>query len=299
MFIGFVEYRRSFPPSQVQGLVRGVAAENIEGVDHIIEIYYSKPGLFNAGDIFKDLQLGVYPEDKITFLPDPSLGLGSRLVIKRATSVLVNDGGVQYVLRTWRSNISDLLKENEIIIGENDRIDPPLDTKISAGMELKITRVKITEIQESEKIKFKTIVKENHEMEKGQTKILQQGSEGLRAKTYQVVRENGKETSRTFIKSEVIKEPQDQIIYRGTKTVSYGEGIATWYGWITGMTAASNSLPFGTKVLVTNLSNSKQITVTIVDHGIQGEAVIDLSYDAFAELASPRQGKIKVRLEKP
>ena len=64
------------------------------------------------------------------------------------------------------------------------------------------------------------------------------------------------------------------------------------------MVAAHRSLPFGTKVKVTNLSNGKEVVVRINDRGpfIKGR-VIDLSYGAFSKIENPGKGITKVKLE--
>ena len=89
-------------------------------------------------------------------------------------------------------------------------------------------------------------------------------------------------------------------------------GVASYYGkglhgsrWANGerhnrneMVAAHKSLPFGTKVKVTNLSNGKEVVVRINDRGpfIKGR-VIDLSYGAFSKIENPGKGITKVKLE--
>lgn len=75
------------------------------------------------------------------------------------------------------------------------------------------------------------------------------------------------------------------------------EGTATWYVYTGAMTAAHNTLPMGTKVLVTNLYNGRQVWVEIVDRGIYSEAIIDLEKVAFAQLADPSVGVIYVTIE--
>ena len=64
------------------------------------------------------------------------------------------------------------------------------------------------------------------------------------------------------------------------------------------MTAAHKTLPFGTKVKVTNLSNDKSVEVTINDRGPYVEdRVIDLSRAAAEELGFINNGLADVRLE--
>ena len=61
---------------------------------------------------------------------------------------------------------------------------------------------------------------------------------------------------------------------------------------------AHKSLPFGTKVKVTNLNNGKSVIVRINDRGpfVKGR-VIDLSYAAFSQIESPGKGVTKVELQ--
>jgi rare lipoprotein A (peptidoglycan hydrolase) len=89
-------------------------------------------------------------------------------------------------------------------------------------------------------------------------------------------------------------------------------GVASWYGnefhhrkTASGvlfdthaMMAAHRSLPFGTKVRVTNLANRKSCVVEITDRGpFSHHRVIDLSYAAAEELGMTESGLAKVQLE--
>lgn len=281
------------------GLIMGLTVENIGGINHNIETYYGSAELATSKEMLENLKLEVFPEDKTTFFPDPSLCLGSKIIIKRATPVVVDDAGNKIIYRTWAANLTDFLREKNIELGKDDKIEPALETSLKDNLNIKITRVAITEIKEKENIAYKTITKDDPNMEKGTTHVEQNGQTGIREKTYQVTRENGKEINRKLLKNEVVKEPKDKIIIRGTKAVIYGQGKASYYSGVGALTAAHNSLPKGTKVLVTNLANGKSVEVTIMDKGIQGDFIIDLSRDAFAKIGSTAQGVLNVRLEKP
>ena len=62
-----------------------------------------------------------------------------------------------------------------------------------------------------------------------------------------------------------------------------------------GLTTAHRSLPFGTRLLVTNPANNRSVTVTVTDRGpfIAGRS-LDLSYGAFRQIASTSQGVARV-----
>jgi rare lipoprotein A len=63
-------------------------------------------------------------------------------------------------------------------------------------------------------------------------------------------------------------------------------------------TAAHKKLPFGTKVRVTNLKNSKSVIVKINDRGpfVRGR-IVDLSSSAFSRIANLDAGVIEVKIE--
>lgn len=96
----------------------------------------------------------------------------------------------------------------------------------------------------------------------------------------------------------------------GTKFPEYG--LASWYGKehhghktasgelfdMNAMTAAHPTLPFGSRVRVTNLENGRTEKVRINDRGpfVRGR-VIDVSYRAADRLGFVRQGLTKVRVD--
>ncbi|RJP25928.1 MAG: septal ring lytic transglycosylase RlpA family protein [Candidatus Omnitrophota bacterium] len=90
------------------------------------------------------------------------------------------------------------------------------------------------------------------------------------------------------------------------------EGLASWYGRqfqgrrtasgerfdMNKLTAAHNTLPFNTKVRVTNLENGNSVIVRINDRGpsIQ-DRIIDVSLATARRLDFERQGVARVRLD--
>ncbi|MFZ4800493.1 MAG: septal ring lytic transglycosylase RlpA family protein [Chlorobium sp.] len=96
------------------------------------------------------------------------------------------------------------------------------------------------------------------------------------------------------------------------RTVAASEGVASFYsGQFHGrktangetfskdqLTAAHPSLPFGTWVRVTNLSNGKDVVVRINDRGpfVKGR-IIDLSAGAAKEIGIMQTGVVQVKLE--
>jgi len=90
------------------------------------------------------------------------------------------------------------------------------------------------------------------------------------------------------------------------------EGPASWYGVqyhgrraadgsrynMYELTAAHPTLPFGTRVRVTNLANDRRVDVVITDRGpfVEGR-IVDLSYAAAQAIGMVGAGVTRVRLE--
>ncbi len=64
------------------------------------------------------------------------------------------------------------------------------------------------------------------------------------------------------------------------------------------LTAAHKTLPFGTRVKVTNLENDKSVTVVINDRGpFAKDRILDLSRAAAEQIGMVKQGLAPVRME--
>lgn len=224
--------------------------------------------------------------------PDPSFGIGSKITIERAPWVKVDDAGTPTTYRTWTTTIKDLFAEKNIELGELDSVSPSLETPLLSDGTITITRVVETDIHETFTIPYTTKVEEDSSLGLGEVKVVEAGEKGIREKVYHVRRENGKEVSRKLLSDSVTRQPKNRVVKSGIQT-----GQATWYAYFDGTKAAHRTLPFGTKVNVTNLANGKSVVVSIVDRGpwLPGR-IIDLTDEAFALLAPLGSGVITVKI---
>jgi rare lipoprotein A len=109
----------------------------------------------------------------------------------------------------------------------------------------------------------------------------------------------------SFISLEPVNASQEQAV----QTAS---GQASWYGSkfhgrrtangerydMNQLTAAHRSLPFGTKVRVTNQRNGRAVVVRINDRGpFAGRRIIDLSRGAAGAIGMVNSGVAPVKLE--
>jgi rare lipoprotein A len=98
----------------------------------------------------------------------------------------------------------------------------------------------------------------------------------------------------------------------GVAQASVQEGMVSWYGAqfhlrptasgerfdLNAMTMAHPTLPFGTRVRVTNLRNGRSVVVRVNDRGpFVGHRIADLSQAAASSLGMMNRGVAKARLE--
>ena len=125
-------------------------------------------------------------------------------------------------------------------------------------------------------------------------------------------RMQGHEVSQPTAPSVPALHPSATSTPQPSKLIRVVQGAASWYGpgfygnrTASGevfrpgtMTAAHRTLPFGTKVRVTNLWNGRRAVVRINDRGpFVGHRVIDLGHGAAKELGLMTSGVAQVKLE--
>lgn len=91
--------------------------------------------------------------------------------------------------------------------------------------------------------------------------------------------------------------PAQAQSWSGKASYYSGSGRTASGGHVGSLTAAHRSLPFGTKVRVTNLNNGRSAVVTINDRGpfVRGR-IIDVSKGAAGVLGMRQSGVARVRV---
>ena len=170
-------------------------------------------------------------------------GIGVMAVNTQLSDVkIVLQNGYEMTALTSKTKVSDILKENNIILEDNQKTIPDLDSEIAAGETIKITDKSYNEVQiakisedgvetsldqllenyapitekivvEQVTIPYETVTKNTTNATTGTTnKVLQQGKDGLKEVTYKVKYQNNVEIEKTVISEVVITEPVNKIV---------------------------------------------------------------------------------------
>ncbi len=170
-------------------------------------------------------------------------GIGVLAVNTKLNDVKITlQNGYEMTVLTSKSKVSEILEENNIVLEENQKTIPNLDSEITEGQDIKITDKSYNEVQiakiseegaqttldqllqnyapitekivvEQVTIPFETITKNSTTTTENTTnKVLQQGKDGLKEVTYKIKYQNDVEIEKTVISEKVITEPVNKIV---------------------------------------------------------------------------------------
>ncbi|MFC1640953.1 ubiquitin-like domain-containing protein, partial [Patescibacteria group bacterium] len=251
--------------------------------------------------VLEQLGIKLLAADMVIPPLDHKVEQGSRIIITRSPLIHITDGNKKYEVSTLRDTVGGLIKELDVTLKGEDRIEPAKKTVIKPGLRVTIVRVKYQKKTVKEDIDYETVYKDDASLIKGKTEVAQEGKTGRKRSTYKLKVENGVEVSRELVNSITTITPVDKIVKRGTKvpvgTVMYGK--ASWWNGGGGMTTAARDFAVGTQLRVTNTENGKQVVVTVNGWGPQSYTgrILDLNSDAFSAIASLGEGVVNIKLE--
>ena len=256
-----------------------------------------------GGTIEEALRSAGYPITEETYVfPEKTntLKRGTLVLLRPATVFTVVDHEETKTFTKPARTVQEALEVSGTTLNGADFVEPSLETAMVPGLELRVTRVTVTEETEDTKIPFQKGEEEDDSLSFRVKKVAQKGESGVRTTTYKVSRHNGKIVAKEKLSEVITKEPVEEKTVIGTKVtvVKKHTGGASWYAHTGTLAAANPWLPFGSYVRVTNTSNGKSVIVTINDRGPFGPGrIIDLDKVAFAKIADLGTGVINVVME--
>lgn len=187
-------------------------------------------------DVLTSMNIALGEKDKVLPGIDSKIKNNMTITIKRAVPIKVKVDGEEISINTSENTVQDMIKSEGIVLNEKDKILPALEQPIEGNMNVQIIRVVEKTITSNEVIAFSTIKKNDDNLEKGETKTLQDGVDGEKEVVTKVVYEDGKEVLKTKLSELIKKSPVDKIVAVGSLswfTPSRGSGKVSYTRKIT------------------------------------------------------------------
>ena len=159
----------------------------------------------------------------------------------RSVQITMANGYTMTVVTT-KTNVEEILEDNNILVEDDERVTPSLDDEITDSNKIVITNKSEQEVQiaklsesgvdtsideilksyspiiekivvEQETIPYETITKDASQgSEDTKNKVIQQGEDGIKEITYKVKYQNEEEIEKIKLSETVVKEPVNKIV---------------------------------------------------------------------------------------
>ena len=159
----------------------------------------------------------------------------------RSVEITMSNGYTMTVVTT-KTKVADILKDNNIYLEEDEKVNPGLESEITDSNEILITNKSAQEVQiaklsesgietsleeilksyspiiekivvEQEAIPYETITKDASQgATDKKNKVIQSGEDGIKEITYKIKYQNDVEIEKIKLSETVIKEPVDKIV---------------------------------------------------------------------------------------
>ncbi len=190
------------PATEVSFLVDGVQTQVWTTEDTVSSFLSSK-------EIMLD------PYDKVEPKIETPISEGMVIQVKNAFPVTLNDGGAVQEVQTTASTVGELLTVSGIQLGEFDRVEPSVDTALTHGMVVNVTRVgKTTEVSELT-VPYNTVDVGDENLPQGQVQVVTEGQNGSVAQTFEIITENGVVVARNLVSEVTNIEKVDRVQHIG------------------------------------------------------------------------------------
>ena len=226
-----------FNPSQDRIYLDDVLIEDTQLHDwstpfDTLEIHHAIPFRLFEGDVGEELtsfaatvgeallenKIPIYQHDRLEPPSDTPLSPLMNVHIDRAKAIHIYSGNQSQRAYVTASDIATALEEAGWVLGPLDYPRQPLDTPVTEGMRIDVTRVHEETTEHREVIPFQTVWIADSELELDQRRHVS-GQSGERLLRFQVRYEDGNEISREQISAQTTREPQNETYYYGTRIV--------------------------------------------------------------------------------
>ena len=150
----------------------------------------------NVEAVLAEAGIRVASEDYLYPAPEEKVRTGSVITVKRAFPVTVLADGQQFEIRVADATVASALAKLGLTLGPLDRVEPSLEQTLTQGDTVCITRVERHFVTRRTEIPYREISRSSEKLDRGTSRIVQEGVTGVREETRLVTLENGVEVSR-------------------------------------------------------------------------------------------------------
>lgn len=173
-----------------------------------------------VGDFLKKEGIVLKNKDLVSPSIDEEINKDMKITISSPKSYHIKDGNKTIIAEANGYTVADVLENLNIKLNKLDRVSLPLDEIAKEGMEIKIDRVVVENIENKIEIPFETESRENKDMFEGDKNVITKGEVGQKTESLRNTYVNGVLETTEVLKSEITKDPVKEVVEVGTKKAS-------------------------------------------------------------------------------
>ncbi|MBS5945606.1 MAG: 3D domain-containing protein [Peptoniphilus harei] len=170
-----------------------------------------------VGDFLKKEGIVLKNKDLVSPSIDEEINKDMKITISSPKSYHIKDGNKTIIAEANGYTVADVLENLNIKLNKLDRVSLPLDEIAKEGMEIKIDRVVVENIENKIEIPFETESRENKDMFEGDKNVITKGEVGQKTESLKNTYVNGVLETTEVLKSEITKDPVKEVVEVGTK----------------------------------------------------------------------------------
>jgi uncharacterized protein YabE (DUF348 family) len=120
--------------------------------------------------------------------------------------------------------VEDILEQTGIRLEDLDTINQGLSVMTTPHMSIEITRIFKQLLTEKAVLSFREVRQQNPSVDRGFSRVIQKGKDGLREDIIEVTYADGKEAERDLVESQILQPRQDRIVEEGSNTLLAARG---------------------------------------------------------------------------
>jgi uncharacterized protein YabE (DUF348 family) len=141
---------------------------------------------------------------------------GMQIVVSNPKKITVKADDDSESFTSAAPRVEDALKKADVRLDEDDEVSPGRGALVSEGDEIAVTRIEMVDKTETVDVDPPVKYKDDDDMEKGTTKVLEDGKPGKARENVLITKADGDVRSRLVLTSEELEKPVKKVVARGT-----------------------------------------------------------------------------------
>ena len=143
---------------------------------------------------------------------------GASIEVRTAKTVTLIDGSnAPRQVTTTDATVGDLLSDQKIPLGRNDSVNPGLNDRITANMQIMVSRTGVTVVNVTQTIPAPVQTIEDPTLDEGTITVKNPGTPGQEVITYRITSVNGQQSKKDQIAVQIITPAVPKVVVEGTK----------------------------------------------------------------------------------